>query len=119
MLPSASCRARSPLRYSLAPGAALKGSGTNRTVGRDRRRTVQTVARRLCGSGAIGSVAWRGVLTRFRTPRTALETFTGAGVGLARRSATIAFGPFLVAGAAVALVGFEVGLDSLLIGTGT
>jgi hypothetical protein len=30
-----------------------------------------------------GAIAWRSLLTRFRTPRTALETFTGAGVGLA------------------------------------
>ena len=30
-----------------------------------------------------GAIAWRSILTRFRTPRTALETFTGAGVGIA------------------------------------
>ncbi|NNE12247.1 MAG: hypothetical protein HKN41_08390 [Ilumatobacter sp.] len=41
------------------------------------------MARRLCGSGAEGSLAWRSILVRFRTPRTALETFTGAGVGMA------------------------------------
>ena len=40
-------------------------------------------ARRLCGSGMRGAIAWRSILTRFRTPRTALETFTGAGVGMA------------------------------------
>lgn len=39
--------------------------------------------RRLCGHGAIGAIAWRSLLTRLRTPRTALETFIGAGVGLA------------------------------------
>jgi ABC-2 type transport system permease protein len=44
---------------------------------------VGRLARRLCGGGAVGALAWRGMLTRFRTPRTALETFTGAGVGMA------------------------------------
>jgi ABC-2 type transport system permease protein len=39
--------------------------------------------RDLCGGGPVGAIAWRSLLTRFRTPRTALETFTGAGVGLA------------------------------------
>ncbi len=62
---------------------SVKGAGPTRAVGRERRRTVQTIARRLCGPGAIGAVAWRGVLTRFRAPRTALETFTGGGIGLA------------------------------------
>jgi hypothetical protein len=47
------------------------------------RRPISTFVRRLCGSGIAGTVAWRSVLTRFRTPRTALETFTGAGIGLA------------------------------------
>ena len=41
------------------------------------------LARRACGTGPAGAVAWRSILTRFRTPRTMLETFTGAGVGLA------------------------------------
>ncbi len=44
---------------------------------------VRGAIRRLCGVGGAGAIAWRSVLTRFRTPRTALETFTGAGVGLA------------------------------------
>ncbi len=44
---------------------------------------VGRLARRLCGSGGRGTIAWRSILTRFRTPRTALETFTGAGVGMA------------------------------------
>ena len=39
--------------------------------------------RRACGTGREGTIAWRSIVTRFRTPRTALETFTGAGVGLA------------------------------------
>jgi hypothetical protein len=47
------------------------------------RRPISALARRLCGPGIAGTVAWRSVLTRFRTPRTALETFTGAGIGLA------------------------------------
>lgn len=49
----------------------------------ERPHPVSAVARWACGSGAVGAVAWRGVLTRLRTPRTALETFTGAGIGLA------------------------------------
>ena len=49
----------------------------------DRPHPVSALARRACGTGATGAVAWRGVLIRLRTPRTALETFTGAGIGLA------------------------------------
>jgi hypothetical protein len=45
--------------------------------------TIRRIVRRACGSGGAGAIAWRSILTRFRTPRTALETFTGAGVGLA------------------------------------
>ncbi len=41
------------------------------------------LVRRLCGEGPVGALAWRGLLTRMRNPRTALETFIGAGVGLA------------------------------------
>ena len=47
------------------------------------RTTLGRSARTACGSGVVGAIAWRSLLTRFRTPRTALETFTGAGVGLA------------------------------------
>jgi hypothetical protein len=47
------------------------------------RSLLGRLARRVCGGGATGAIAWRSLLTRFRTPRTALETFTGAGVGLA------------------------------------
>jgi ABC-2 type transport system permease protein len=43
---------------------------------------VGQLVRRLCGDGPGGAIAWRSILTRFRTPRTALETVTGAGVGL-------------------------------------
>ena len=45
--------------------------------------TVRRFVRRACGSGGAGAIAWRSIITRFRTPRTALETFTGAGLGLA------------------------------------
>ena len=44
---------------------------------------IGRLVRRACGTGPIGSIAWRSLLVRFRTPRTALETVTGAGVGLA------------------------------------
>jgi hypothetical protein len=44
---------------------------------------LHRIVRRACGPGGAGAIAWRSILTRFRTPRTALETFTGAGVGLA------------------------------------
>ncbi len=47
------------------------------------RRPIVGAIRRLCGPGPTGAVAWRGLLTRLRTPRTVLETFTGAGVGMA------------------------------------
>ncbi len=47
------------------------------------RRPVTEAIRRLCGRGPVGAAAWRSLLTRVRTPRTLLETFTGAGVGLA------------------------------------
>jgi hypothetical protein len=54
------------------------GIGSRTTL----RSPVARVARRLCGTGVPGAIAWRSILVRFRTPRTALETFTGAGVGL-------------------------------------
>lgn len=56
--------------------------GAKVVAGRDDRVLRRTI-RRLCGPGAVGAIAWRSILTRFRTARTALETFTGAGVGLA------------------------------------
>lgn len=40
-------------------------------------------ARRACGDGVVGAIAWRSLLVRVRTPRTAIETVTGAAVGLA------------------------------------
>lgn len=56
-------------------------SSTDRVAGAD--GTLRRSVRRLCGAGPSGALAWRSLLTRFRTPRTALETVTGAGVGLA------------------------------------
>jgi hypothetical protein len=67
--------------------ATRLATSTRRSGGLDtpdaQRSTLGRLARRACGGGAVGAVAWRSLLTRFRTPRTALETFTGAGVGLA------------------------------------
>ncbi len=82
---------------------SVKGANTTRAATLERRRPVQAIARRMCGPGVVGTVAWRGVLTRFRTPRTALETFTGAGVGLA-----IVLVP--------ALTGREAGAGAVLVG---
>ena len=56
---------------------------SNRRARTERPHPISALGRRLCGPGAVGAVAWRGVLVRLRTPRTALEAFTGAGVGLA------------------------------------
>lgn len=53
------------------PSAGASGSGF-----------VARVARAACGGGPTGAVAWRSVLTRVRTPKSALETFTGGGLGL-------------------------------------
>lgn len=53
------------------------GGGTATQLG-----FVARSARRLCGSGAIGAIAWRSVITRLRSSRGLLETVTGAGVGL-------------------------------------
>lgn len=44
---------------------------------------IRRLGRILCGTGAAGAVAWRSLLVRFRSPRTALETVTGAAIGLA------------------------------------
>lgn len=90
---------------------SVKGANTKRATKSERRHRLRSGVRRLCGSGAIGAVAWRGVLTRFRTPRTALETFTGGGVGLA-----IVLVPVLTgreAGAGAVLVGGAVQLAVL------
>lgn len=57
--------------------------GSGRTASAAAPSVLVRLARRACGDEAVGAVAWRSILTRFRTPRTMLETFTGAGVGLA------------------------------------
>jgi ABC-2 type transport system permease protein len=67
--------------------ATRLATSTRRAGGLDtgdvERTTFGRMARRACGTGVVGAIAWRSLLTRFRTPRSALETFTGAGVGLA------------------------------------
>src|SRR5262245_3907331 len=69
------------------------------------RSLLGRAARKACGGGVAGAIAWRSLLTRFRTPRTALETFTGAGVGLAAvlvptlTRETVGSGAVLVGGA--------------------
>lgn len=81
------------------------------TTATPRRQPVRALARWACGSGPVGAVAWRGLLTRLRTPRSALETFTGAGVGLA-----VVLVPTLVrdeVGAGAVLVGGAVQLAVL------
>lgn len=44
---------------------------------------LRKLGRTLCGTGSTGMIAWRSLLVRFRSPRTALETVTGAAIGLA------------------------------------
>jgi hypothetical protein len=44
---------------------------------------IRRIGRVLCGTGVAGAIAWRSLLIRFRSPRTALETVTGAAIGLA------------------------------------
>jgi ABC-2 type transport system permease protein len=77
-----------PLLWAAFMSSAIRLSlSTRRSGGLDtadaQRSSLGRLARRACGSGVSGAIAWRSLLTRFRTPRTALETFTGAGVGLA------------------------------------
>jgi hypothetical protein len=62
---------------------SVKHSDTTSTHKSREPRRLSDLARWLCGRGSVGAVASRGILTRMRTPRTALETFTGAGIGLA------------------------------------
>ncbi len=70
--------ARSSARLAVTARAA------GGTISADAERTLLgRFARRLCGRDPAGALAWRSILTRFRTPRTALETVIGAGVGLA------------------------------------
>jgi hypothetical protein len=63
----------------LATAVRHHGGGSTAAAMNGTRR----LGRFLCGTGAAGVVAWRSLLVRFRSPRTALETVTGAGIGLA------------------------------------
>lgn len=88
------------VRREGGPDAADAGNGA---LGR--------LARAACGKGERGAIAWRSLLVRFRSPRTALETFTGAGVGMA-----VVLVPALVrddAGSGAVLVGGAVQLAVL------
>jgi hypothetical protein len=90
-----------------------EADNTDRRGRTRRRQPIRTLARRLCGPGPVGAVAWRGILTRMRTPRSALETFTGGGVGLA-----LVLAPAVLrdgAGAGAVLVGGAVQLAVLFI----
>jgi hypothetical protein len=69
--------------HALTVSTRAGASGGGATAPIPTRATMRRFVRRACGSGGAGAIAWRSILTRFRTPRTALETFTGAGVGLA------------------------------------
>jgi ABC-2 type transport system permease protein len=62
----------------LTSGSSRAGAPTRSAVG-----PFAAAVRRLCGRDATGAIAWRSVRTRMRHPRTALETFIGAGIGLA------------------------------------
>lgn len=64
----------------------LSSSGSSTSLGEtagEANGGFRRVVRRACGSGPTGAIAWRSVRTRMRHPRTALETFIGAGIGLA------------------------------------
>jgi hypothetical protein len=67
------------------------------------RNLVGRLAHRACGQGRVGAVAWRSLLSRFRTPRTAIETVTGAALGIA-------------AALAPALLREDAGSEAVLIG---
>lgn len=98
-------------RLVTAPASGSGGRREQPDGTTPRRRPLASLARRLCGGGTVGAVAWRGVLTKLRTPRSALEAFTGAGVGLA-----IVLVPALArdgAGAGAVLVGGAVQLAVL------
>lgn len=85
--------------------SAASGMSTRRTP------LVSRLARAACGTGEVGAIAWRSVRTRMRHPRTALETFIGAGIGLA-----IVLVPALTrddVGASAVLVGGAVQLSVL------
>ena len=62
---------------------ATPGSRRSRRGTRSRPLGIGPIVRRACGPGPVGAIAWRSVRTRMRHPRTALETFVGAGIGMA------------------------------------
>ena len=65
-------------RVLLSSGSSGASNATTRPI-----TMFGRLARWACGRGSVGAIAWRGVRTRMRHPRTALETFIGAGIGLA------------------------------------
>ena len=72
--------------FVLSTRRLLLTSGSSATFGEtagEGGHPLRRLVRRACGSGAVGAIAWRSVRTRMRHPRTALETFIGAGIGLA------------------------------------
>jgi hypothetical protein len=75
------------LGWALLASSRRLAASTRRVGGLDaaapETSRIGRAAHRACGTGARGAIAWRSLLTRFRTPRTALESFTGGGVGLA------------------------------------
>ena len=96
----------------LAASVRATPSGTPGDVEMGRFRSS---VRRACGDGTVGVIAWRSLILRFRTPRTALETVTGAGVGLAAAIAPVLLrdnpgsGAVLVGGAVQLAVLFMAG----------
>lgn len=85
--------------------------GSDDAATKDPQRLVARLARWACGGGQVGTIAWRSIRTRLRHPRTALETFIGAGVGL-----SIVLVPSLTrdeVGASAVLVGGAVQLSVL------
>lgn len=75
------------LGWGLSASAKRLAAATRQLGGltgsRPERTRFGRLVRGWCGTGSSGAIAWRSLMTRFRTPRTALESFTGAGVGLA------------------------------------
>lgn len=74
------------LLFMVTTRRVLSSSGSSASLGEtagEARGGFRRLVRRACGSGPVGAIAWRSVRTRMRHPRTALETFIGAGIGLA------------------------------------
>lgn len=74
------------LLFMVTTRRVLLSSGSSTSMGETAGEVsggFRRIVRRACGSGAVGAIAWRSVRTRMRHPRTALETFIGAGIGLA------------------------------------